>query len=197
MILIQQLLSEARIPGAKYTEKIAKGAIDKVTLAAEGSTATSITKMLAKYNKISTLLDRLSSLQKSLHADVRVKVTELFDATDEVYTRVVETARFSASVAKNVEKASTKSDTDWEAVARALSELIEDDLQPQVEEIVAKYTKIVQVAKKEPALRVTKLDEGLKEVFGQVKVILAGLTRSMTVWGRSYDRKLASIKEMV
>lgn len=197
MHLIQQLLSEARIPGANYTQKIAKGAIDKVTLHAEGTTSAALTRMLAKYHKISGLLDRLSAVQKTLHADVRAKVVSLFEAEDEVYTRVVETAKFAATVAKNIEKPSTKTEVDWEAVARALSELIEDDLQPQVHEIVTKYTKITQVAKKEPGLRVTKIDEGLKEVFTEIREMLAGFVAGVKRWGREYDRKLTKIKEMV
>jgi len=187
-------LLEARQPGVKYTEKQAKGVIERVTASLTGSDSANMTKLAKRYARLEVSMKAMKEQHEALNTKLKGDVQGLFDAEDIIYTRVVETAQFTLTMVKEVQKTETTTEVDYKSIVAALSALVSDDLQGKVEEIIAQYSKIIPP--KPPIKKLSVSKEVVKEGFlDTLKNVAMRLMKSLTSWGESYDSKLDALKK--
>lgn len=187
-----------RRPDLKYTEKEVKKQVERVIVDLEGSESGVLTRLASRYDRMVKAIKVMTEKKNELNADIKAKVEDLFAAEDVILTRVIETVSFTLTVSKRA-KQEDKTTVDWESIAKALSELVEKDLQPQVDEIMNTFTTIVKQEDKSPALNVkAKVAEGL---LGDLKDSLVKLikkvVKSVSSWAPKYDKKLAALKKQL
>lgn len=182
------MLMEARSSDRVYTEKKVKNIVDRVTVALAGNEASVMTKLAKRYARLEVSLKAIQDKHKEMNADLKQRVGDLFDAEDAVLTRVAETAQFTLTLNKEIKKEDTSS-VDYEAIAKALTALIDDSLQPAVEKIYAQFTKVVPAKEPVKSLKVSK--EVVKE--GIIEKITS-FVKSILNWATGYDKKLAKLK---
>lgn len=195
------LIIEGRREDLTYLNKVVKNKIDRVTVELSGSDSGSMTRLAARYDRLSKAIDAMSKKKDELNVSLKDKVTELFDAEDEVLTRVVETVQFTMTLSKRVkvEDQEPKKVVNYEKIAEELAKLIPDELQAQVQAITEAYTETKIAAEKAPALRVVgKVNE---DALSQVRAFFATLGQKLTKfiqgvrqWGTGYDAKLRTLE---
>jgi CRISPR/Cas system CSM-associated protein Csm2 small subunit len=195
MILVELLsIMEARKAELSYEEKKVKGALDRVILSLQGNQSGKFTKLISNYKKIQKAVEALAKKQGELNAHLKEEVEDLFDAEDEVYTRVVDTISATLTLSKKQSVTTTK--IDYEAILAKITEL-QPELEEKIKELTTEFTKVT-TAEKSPALRTTikeaeSLEEGLKELAKYVKDIAKAALSAIKGWGKSYDKKLEKI----
>lgn len=188
-------LLEARRDTAKYTEKQAKGVLDKVTAVLSGTESASMTKLARRYARLEASMKKMKEEHEALNTRLKDDVQGYFAAEDLVLTRVVETAQFTLTMAKEIQKPGGTASVDYEKIIAALSALIPDELQARVEMITEKYTTIVP--NKPPIKRLSVSKEVVKEgvlAEGLLEKAKAFL-KSITSWATRFDGKLAKLKK--
>ena len=176
----------------KYTEVKVKGEIARVVAELSGNRSGAFTRLGNRYKKLSDAIEKLSEQRNKLNDEIKGRVEELFDATDVVYTRVVETVSVTATLSK-ASKGESKEVVNYEKIAEELAKLIPEELQSKVEELTRMYTTMKEGSTRAPALRVT-VNEG---VFDTLVSKLKGWFGSIIKWASSYDKKLAAIKSQL
>lgn len=185
--------TEARDPSKTYTEKSVKNNLDRVTVALTGHEAGNMTKLAKRYARLEASIKAMKTKHDELNARLKDDVEGLFDAEDIVLTRVVETAQFTVTLAKEIQKKEGTKDVDYAAIIAALTELIPDELQTQVEQITEKYTKIIPPKAPVKKLSVSKevTNEGL---VGTLAKTIKSFVKSIVSWAMRFDKKLDSLK---
>lgn len=153
----------------KYKEKKVAGMIDRVTVILSGKKSEIFTKLAQRYKKIDNAIKVLGEEREMLNERVKEHMTEMFDATDEVYTRVAESISLTATLSKRTPASTKDVETfDTEGFIAGLYEAL-PELEDQLNELVKRYTVVRQVttAEKSPALRV-KLGEAENEISDQL-----------------------------
>lgn len=197
------ILSESRNTDLTYTEKSVKQKIDRVTVELTGNTSGVMSRLTSRYDRLDKAIKAMSVKRNEMNDQIKDTVTDLFDAEDIVLTRVVETVSFTLTLSKLIKSSeqNPKTVVNYEAIAKALAELIPTDLQAQVEEITKMYTEVSLAADKSPALRIKdkteKIDEGLLDSIKGAAAKLAKWAKSTAKWAVSYDKKLAKLKLLV
>lgn len=182
-------LYEERRQDLKYTEKQVKGVLDRVSIELAGSEAANMTKLAKRYARLEASIKAMKEKHEELNTRLKGDVAGLFEAEEAVLTRVVETAQFTLTMAKEIKKADT-SEVDYTSIIAALSVLIPDELQAKIEQITTKYTKVVPA--KDPIKRLSVSKEVVKEgLMDWVK----GFVASIMSWASRYDAKLDRLKE--
>ena len=182
-------LLEARKSGVKYTEKQVKNVLDKVTATLSGTESASMTKLAKRYARLEASMKAMKEKHEELNTKLKGDVQGYFDAEDVVLTRVVETAQFTLTMAKEVQKGEGTKTVDYEKVIAALSALIPEELQSRVDSITEKYTTIVPPKAPIKRLSVSKevVSEGLLEKA-------AAFFKSIMSWATRFDGKLEALK---
>lgn len=191
-MLIKQLyqLNEARNKSLTYSTKEVKGVVDRVIVELKGTESSKMTKLAKRFQELEDEIDALEKVKKQIGAEIKSNVTELFDATDVVYTRVVETAKVSLTLSKQ-EEASKK--VNYEKVVEMLVVMV-PDLTDKIEQL--KVACSTEVKAREPSLRV-KVDEGFKEIWAKIKSSASALLLKFNVWAKRYDAKLDAVKDLL
>lgn len=201
MITFKEYLEEARNPALTYTEKKVKGEIDRLTVTLEGNQSGKFTKLIKEYSKLKNAIDTLEEKQKLLNAKIKMEVEELYNAEDEILTRVVETVSASLNLSKKTVVTTTK--VDYQKIIDQITALV-PELTEQVNELVKANTKVT-TANKSPALRVDikeseeteeeTLEEGLD--WKSVKSALKSLWSTVKSWAKGYDKKLKDVNKLI
>lgn len=196
------VLTEGRREDLTYTDKVVKNQIDRVTTVLSGNDSGAFTRLAARFDRLATAIERMAKKRDEIHGDLKTKVTELFNAEDVIYTRVVETAQFTMTLAKAPppKPEDNKKVVNYEKIAEELAKLVSSDLEEQVKNIYEQYTSISIAKPKDPALRVVKkVDESITEgVVDKLKSIMAKgakFMKDIARWAVSYDKKLAALKQ--
>lgn len=185
------LLSEERKEGVKYTEKQVKNVVDRVTATLAGSDAANMTKLANRFAQIDNRLKVLKEKHSELNDKIKGDVGDYFNAEDAVLTRVAETAQFTLTLAKEIKKADGQ-EVDYNSIIAALSALVSAELQPRIDEIIQKYTKVIPAGEPIKKLSVKrKLEEG---VLDKLKELGAKFLKSIMSWAGKYDTKLDALK---
>ena len=195
-------------PEIEYKEKSVKGVVDRVIAILTGNRSGSFTRLAQRYQR----LDRLTKLMKierdKLNAETKKRITALFDAEDEILTRVVETASLAATLSKVSEQ--NNEYFDIESYVEELEQLM-PGLENQIAALRAKYTTIEKIEKSE-ALRVrvkdpeeikakkklkTKesLEEATKEdLVARLQNWSKKVLTKINSWANDFDNKILSIR---
>jgi hypothetical protein len=189
-------LMEARQPGVSYSEKQVKNVLDRVTATLSGSTAANMTKLAKRYARLEASMAAMKEKHAELNTRLKGDVADLFEAEEVVLTRVVETAQFTLTMAKEIQKTEGSKEVDYTSIIAALTALIPDELQAKVEMITEKYTKIIPPKPPIKKLSVSKevIKEGLLDNLVKLKDWASRLLKSITSWAARYDSKLESLK---
>jgi hypothetical protein len=186
-------ITEARDPKLVYDEKPVNkkvgAAIDKVTLALSGNQSGKFTKVSREFSRLKTAAEKLSERQNKLNAYIKDEALALFDAEDEIYSRIIETVSMTISISKKT--VTTSNNTDFEKVIEGLLVLV-PDLKSQIEELI-KVNTTIKTAERSPALRVT-VKEGLD--FKAFKALIKTTFSGIKSWARSFDRKLSKLQQL-
>lgn len=185
----------------EYKEAKVKGLVDKVTAKLSGSQSGIFTKLATRYKKIDNALKKLGDAREELNEEVKMHMTELFDAEDETLTRVVETVSMTANLSKRT-PAGTKQVETFDA-AGMIEELYETmpELTEQLDYLTKKYTKIkeVQVSAKSPALRVKVNEDHNDSADFYNKVEKYSEIAAYKVMSKldEYDQKISHIQQKI
>lgn len=191
-MFIKQLLqlNEARSKSLTYSEKEVKGVVERVIVELKGNESGKMTKLAKRFQELEDEIEALENAKKKLSVEIKQNVTEMFDATDVVYTRVVETAKVSITLSKQ-EEAGKK--INYEKVVQMLVTMV-PELTAKVEQIKEACT--TEVKAREPSLRV-KVDEGFKEIWLKIKSSAKAMLLKFNVWAKRYDAKLDDVKSLM
>ncbi len=192
----------------EYKEKKVKGILDRVTAILSGNKSGAFTRLAQRYQR----LDRLTKLMKmerdKLNAETKLKVKDLFDAEDELLTRVVDTAKIAVTLSKTQEQ--TFENIDIESYVAELEQLM-PGLEEQIAALRAKYTTVETIEKSE-ALRVRVKDKDEQKaakkaktkesvIEGKLDLLVSRLTNwahkvfvSVGSWCTGFDSQLQSIR---
>jgi len=196
--LLKELLalSEERDPALQYTEKLVKNKIDRVIVSLTGNQSGRFTKLVKQYKDVKEEMEALETVRGALNETIKEELVPLFNATDEVYTRVVETVGASLVLSKRVAE-STKTTTDYEKIYAAMVELVGEDLKTKLEELKKAFTETSKVAEKSPGLRVDIKEGVIKSIVSLIKGIISKFTTGLNGWLGTYDRKLDKLRVQI
>lgn len=192
-------LFEARNPKLTYTEKQVKKVLDRVTVELTGSESGVMSRLTTRYSRLDKAAKLMQEKRNQLNEDMKQVVESLFDAEDEVLTRVVDTVSYTITLSKaeKAESKAPKKSVDYAAIVKELSEMI-PELQAKIEEITEKYTEIVQPKDTPIKLIVkSKLDEGLTAFARGLVKSFKEVLKSIKSWGKGYDKRLNSLKAKI
>lgn len=170
-------ISEARLPDYDYQQ--GDGEV-KVNL--QGYKSQSYTKMAQKANRIKELKAEIDQLESEFKQESRENVNDLFDATDAVNTRVVETLQFVFTLSKDPKA------TEAPQYKKIMEELAQHLLPEQIAVLEALKKQYVTVTQKAPALRINPVAESAFSGF------FSKFKNWVNKWAVGYDQKLASLK---
>jgi len=187
-------LNEARQQNLEYSEKMAKDQIDKVIVELAGTQSAIATKLAKKFKVIKEAAAKLKSQEEELNVEAKDLVSNLFDAEDVVYTRIVKTCSLTIQVSKEYQRETTKVDTDG-IMADILK--LAPELEDKIKEIVKARTKITK-SNVMSALTIKSesitLDEG---VLDSIKKFFVDLLSKFQLWAKSFDTKLDTIEKQL
>jgi len=191
------VLQEARKADGVYTEKQAKGVLERVTIALAGSESANMTKLAKRYARLEVSLKAMKEKHEEMNNLLKETVQGLFDAEDIVLTRVVETAQFTLTMAKEIQKTEPTKSVDYEKIAGELAKLIPDELQAKIDEITKQYTTLIPPKPPVKKLSVSKevVKEGIFDNVTKLKNWAARMLKQFSSWASGYDSKLNALKK--
>lgn len=177
--------------------KTAAGDFNKITATLSDHTSGDFTKIAKKFDAIDDLNKQIESLRKEANDAIKVQIASLFKAEDSVYTRYIETKSLTIMMAKDQEESVTDVTTvNYKGFTDAIFELLDDDLQPIIENLLTAHTKVTAKTKAAQLGRVTVTNKKLGEstVVDKVKAFVDRVWRAVASKMSAYDSKLAQIK---
>lgn len=193
--LINDIISEARNPNLTYTQKEVSGKLDRVIVELSGRESEKFTKLAKSFKRTKTQIERLVKVQDALNAEVKKEAIDLFDAQDEVMTRVVNTVSLGITISKKPEVKDTIK-TDWEQVAKGIMALT-PELDDKIKELIEQFTTVKAGVPKDVSLRVDIKEGVISDAFGKLLGKLKSFLNSIKSWGSSYDSKLEKLKSQL
>ncbi len=190
--LAKDLLTEVRKPDVDYNEEFVEDQLDKVAAVLEGKQGSYTTALAREYDQVNNEYKELKEERKELRGDLLEHAESLFDAEDEVATRIIETVGLTLQLDKPVSY--EREDFDKEGFLKELMDLV-PELEEQIEELIEKYTEVKQI---ERSSRVRVKEEGMKDkvqrAWNKVSDVLYGFWQKVRRWGQNYDRRLEKIR---
>lgn len=153
-----QALNEARAPNISYKESKTKGLVTKVVADLTGKESEKFTKLINRYGQLKRAIETLEERQKLENEKIKNAVADLFDAEDEVLTKVVDTCSATLTLSKKTITESNR--VDYDKVLSAITAMV-PELESKIKEIVTAHTTTVK-AEKSPALRITPTEDKAK-----------------------------------
>lgn len=177
-------ITEARLPDYDYQQGDGEVKVDLKSYQSQ-----SYTKMAQKAERIKELKAEIDTLESEFKQETRANVTDLFDATDAVNTRVVETLQFVFTLSKDPKA------TEAPQYKKIVEELTKSLLPEQIAVLESLKKQYVTVTQKAPSLRISKLgdskinESALTDFFARFKNWVFN-------WCAKYDQKLAQLKAL-
>lgn len=178
----------------EYKEKKVKQVLDRVTAILKGKKSEVFTKLADEYRSIAEQIEELNKQHENLNARIKDRMDAMFDAEDEVLTRVVESVSMVATLSKRTPSHHKEIETiDYDGLLEEIGDLV-PALAQQMEFLVKKHTTVTKklVSAKSPALRVT-LNESEDDIFDKVEEY-ADLVGSVVMNNLiKYDKKISAL----
>lgn len=190
-----QDIYEARDKDLDYATELKKGEIDKVIVSLEGNKSGTMTKLAKRFKEIDKQLKQIEKEHDKVKDEAKDIVSGLFDAEDEVYTRVVRTASLALTLSKSIKH--TSDVVDYEKIANELISLLDGELLQKAEEIKKKYTILGSVQKATPKLSVKVEESKFTDFVQKVATYFDNFAAKFKNWGKEYDKKLDSIEKQM
>lgn len=181
------MICEARNPDFTYDESNA----DKVIVQLQSYKSQSYTKLAQKIEKVKALEAEVKQLKLDIVQEGRENVNDLFDASDAVNTRVVETVSFIYKLTKDPKATEAPK---YKDILEALTLHLTPELIAVLTQLKAK---MVTVTQKQPALSLTDKN-AVGESIGDMGRGIASAFRTFKAhvqrWAYNYDEYLAKLK---
>jgi uncharacterized protein YdcH (DUF465 family) len=184
-----QLQEGARRKDLEYKEKKVKNILDKVIVDIKGKESAKFTRLAKAYKEVKDEMDALETIRESLNDEIKEEALELFNAEDEVLTRVIETVSLTVQLSKR--GFTTKTDVNYEKIITDISALV-PALKDKITEIVAACTNVTKTPRS-PALTV-KVNEG---VIGSITSFAKKFMMNVLKWCKGYDAKLDKVRKSI
>lgn len=174
-------ITEVRNPNFEY-----EGKADQIAVNLKSYDSASYTKLAQKVLQIAEYADKIAALKEEVKQETRDKIQDLFDAEDEIKTRVVNTLSFIFTLSKKPKA------TDTFKYAEIVKEL-EAHLTPDLLEVLAELKdKYKSVTQKEAGLKVkAQVKEGVLET---IKTMLSSFYDKIVKWAKKFDTDLDDLK---
>ena len=172
-------LFEARIPDVKYEQKT-----KEVIAYLQSYRSQTYTNLAKKVERLTQLEHEVKILKEEVKAEARENVAEIFDASDAIHTRVVETVSFILTLSKDPAITVTPK---YKDILEALSKHLTPELIVIMEQL---KKELVTETKKQPSISVKAR---LSESKANGDAFLAHVNR----WASGFDLKLDALKKMV
>jgi hypothetical protein len=180
----------------KPTEDMTK--VTKVIADLKSQKATAATKLALQFQKILEERKRLETEEENLKIKGRTTVADLFDAKDEILTRVAETASVVMQISKASERTDIKLDVDGllNAIGELAPELIES-----IKALREKYTSETKTPVS-PKFSVSLKSKTQKEsmwdtIWQKMKGAGKSFLSLISEWGKMYDSRLDAVKQQL
>jgi phage shock protein A len=203
--LIQEFLFEARKKTKQYTEKFDKKIASQLVEVSVEIKAGTIegrewSELAENYLALQKQQEDIAVTLGAQNDDLRERVEKLFDASDEVATRIVKVGDIVINVAK-LAKTNPKQEVDYEGILAAIS-AVSEEMSAKVEELKKQMTTTKPApAPKKPALRVSDNTTGtnakLKEDISSVVDSISKFINKFTSWIKGVDKKIEKIESMI
>jgi hypothetical protein len=197
----EEVMVPKKLP--KGTPKPPKGTpvekvLDRVVVNLKAHQAGAFSRLTSRYERLDKVMKNMIEARDQVNDQVRAELEDLFDAEDEVLTRVVQTASWAITLSKAT-KGEDKEVKDYEPIIEGLMGLIDKSLLPKAEELVKAFTSVAKGKDTPTKLTVKPLDskaEDLSEgVIKNVKLWLSNLVTKVKAWAKSFDREFADLKK--
>lgn len=202
MTTILQTFLEARDPKHEYDEQRHKktGVLEKLVLTLKGHESGEMSRLANRWAKLDETVKRLAKARDELNGSLRARVIGYFNPEDEVVQRIVKTASWNLALDKRSPPKAGDPVYDWQKIAEALAELIDDELQPKVDEIIKMYETIPEPKQRPETLR-RSMNEGLMTdivamIGAKASKLLNALKSKMPAWIKRFDRKFAKLEAL-
>lgn len=193
-----QSINEARDPNVTYSTKEVKGKLDRVIADLAGKQSGEWTRISNQYIELDDSIKQLTLKRDELNTKLKEKATELFEAEDEVLTRVVETIQLTLTLSKKSVKPSVEV-VDAEAVVKALSSAnLPEKLKLMVDELIAANTTMSKEKVTPEKLSIKRVDEA--SIVGTIKGIIRTIRKSISFVKSmlgGFDKDLLKIKKQI
>lgn len=158
----------------------------KVTANLRGSESASFTRLAKDLIEMEGLSKQIEELKKSVKANTKSNVADMFDASDAVLTRVIRTKSFVVTLSKDPEASTSYK---YKEILDELTQHLTPELIKVLEATKKKFESSVNrspTIKAEPIVKECIVREG---IFSKFKM------RVMR-WAQKYDRKLDHLKSL-
>ena len=192
-------------PNYAYTEQPKKksepGVIDQVIVSLKGSASASFTKLARRFNRAKRIKQMLEKEEAQLNARAKSMVDDIFDASDEAYTRVVETA----SLVFKVSKAETRTKTYFDQAGYiAELEQLTGIAAEELEQIQKKYTQIKEYAvspkllgPKEKTVKESSNTDLQKKIQEFSQLVKQLTDKRLESWDRKFQQQQQEIESIL
>lgn len=160
----RNVLSEARVVGdpeisytmsAKTKKAEEAGDFDSVTAQLSGMKEKIPNKLAEKSLELKNTIEALENERTQLHSTIGEGSKAIFDASDAVLTRYIETSKAIITLSKETQDTVSQEEViDYATVLQEIYKLVNKKLIPEIELIVKNNTKIVEKVKKGSATKV-------------------------------------------
>lgn len=179
------IVDEARKTGSPDVEYIDDK--DKVTVKLKGAESGPITKLSNQYMEIKKLEKELKDKKDALTPEIKDSIDELFDASDALKTKYIETVKNTITITKDISP-SEKEEFDAEGFFSELSELVDKEIYQTLLDIKEKYTNIKKSSGRRGSIRDVKVKENNHNDSNFVK----NLKNWVTDYVKKINRKLST-----
>lgn len=190
------IINEARQTDLEYKEKKVKDVLDRVTVTLGGHYSGLVTKIVKEYIALEDAIEELNKKRNELNVQMKEEGEFLFNAEDEVLTRVIDTVSATLTISKKI--VDKKESFDVEKAFQDLTALV-PELKDKVDEIIKANTSVSETLKS-PRLTVKrKVEEDVSDdrVDQLVSNFENKVTNYVRNWSESYGQKLQAILAQV
>lgn len=187
----------------KETKKPKTDDLTRVTLKLKNQKSSAMTVLADKYEAIEKLQDEVNEKRDVLNVQIKDKFDELFNESDKLATRVIESKKWALTVSKtNLREVTTKIDVNYEGAYIELLKLLNENVEPALKEIlktlsaqaIGKYSATKTIVKEPVPHRLTynKLDESfISDIWKKIKSVISFIKEKLNI----FDSKFESLKK--
>jgi len=183
---------QERDASMSYETVEVKGIVDRVIAKIKNQKGSAWTRMGKQLKDLRNQIAVLSEKEAKLTDKIKDRFPETFDSSDEVLTRVVETAHLVATMTKASQ--TDKSTVDYAAI---LEEILKLDLVPEQQKAVTAIIKKHTTTKTVSTPSKLRLKVTESELMANIKSSWSSLLSKLKVWGKRQDQKIARVKQMM
>lgn len=155
---------------------------DKVTVKLKGGESAPITRLSNQYLEIKKIEKELKEKKDKLTPEIKDAIDELFDASDALKTKYIETVKNTLTITKDISP-TEKEEFDAEGFFNELSELLDREIYQTLLDIKKKYTNIKKSSGRRGSLRDVKVKENTDESN-------SSFIKNLKSWVSNYVRKI-------